>query len=162
MLSHKVKLSAPLTSAETSLSAGQLHLRSKLHAPKGALSWKTDKFRLVGFSDSGIGIRSRLRARSGSALTVPRTVIHYRPVRIPTHLETKNQPKTGWFLFGSGIGIRTPTNRVRVCRANRYTIPLNIAFSRAEFILSPIFMIVKGFTGKSGKGAPLFPIKISR
>ena len=25
---------------------------------------------------------------------------------------------------GSGIGIRTPTNRVRVCRANRYTIPL--------------------------------------
>ena len=45
-----MKISAPLTSAETSLSAGQLHLRSKLHAPKGALSWKTDKSKLVGFS----------------------------------------------------------------------------------------------------------------
>ena len=30
------------------------------------------------------GIRSRLRARSGSALTCHRQVIHYRPVRIPT------------------------------------------------------------------------------
>ena len=30
-----------------------------------------------------IGIRSRLRARSGSATGVHRTVIHYRPVRIP-------------------------------------------------------------------------------
>lgn len=35
---HKVKLSAPLTFAKTSLSAGQLRLRSKLHAPKGALN----------------------------------------------------------------------------------------------------------------------------
>ena len=38
--SHKVKLTAPPTPAGTSLSAGQLHLQSKLHAPKGALSWK--------------------------------------------------------------------------------------------------------------------------
>ncbi len=30
------------------------------------------------------GIRSRLRARSGSVLTCHRQVIHYRPVRIPT------------------------------------------------------------------------------
>lgn len=36
--SHKVKLTAPPTPAGTSLSAGQLHLQSKLHAPKGALS----------------------------------------------------------------------------------------------------------------------------
>ena len=27
-------------------------------------------------------------------------------------------------FFGRGIGIRTPTGRVRVCSANRYTIPL--------------------------------------
>ena len=29
------------------------------------------------------GVDSRLRARSGAALTVPRTVIHFRPVRLP-------------------------------------------------------------------------------
>lgn len=28
------------------------------------------------------------------------------------------------FFDGRGIGIRTPTGRVRVCSANRYTIPL--------------------------------------
>ena len=53
-----MKLSAPLTSAEISLSAGQLHLRSKLHAPKGALSWKTDKSKLVGFSGGSGWIRT--------------------------------------------------------------------------------------------------------
>ena len=31
------------------------------------------------------GNRSRLRARSGSALTAPRAVIHYRPVRFPSN-----------------------------------------------------------------------------
>ncbi len=70
------------------------------------------------FCTSGIGIRSRLRARSGSALTVPRTVIHFRPVRIPFEMKTKKEPPQGDSLFcTSGIGIRTPTYRVRVCCA---------------------------------------------
>ena len=38
VLSHKVKLIVPLTSAEASLPEGQLHLQRKLHAPQGALS----------------------------------------------------------------------------------------------------------------------------
>jgi len=37
---HKVKLSLPLTSAETSQPVRLLHLRSKLHASQGALSYK--------------------------------------------------------------------------------------------------------------------------
>ena len=40
---HNVKQSVPLTSAETSLSKGQLHLRSKLHVPPGTLHSKTKK-----------------------------------------------------------------------------------------------------------------------
>ena len=54
------------------------------------------------------------------------------------------------FLHGSGIGIRTPTNRVRVCRANRYTIPLYSIprFLGARFIVSPFFRNVKSFFGK--------------
>ena len=37
------------------------------------------------FHGGGEGNRSRLRARSGLALTVHRTVIHYHPVRFPNY-----------------------------------------------------------------------------
>ena len=65
-----------------------------------------------------IGIRSRLRPRSGSALTA--TGSHSLPTRSnPFQLKQKTKTDTGWclFFFGCRIGIRTPTNRVRVCRA---------------------------------------------
>ena len=115
----------------------------------------------------GIGIRSRLRAdktpqnefcrdpKSGSALNnptkrvlwgprVPRTVIHSRPVRIqPIHNKKTDRQKPICF-YGCGIGIRTPTNRVRVCRAavtQFRNILLHI--SCAKIILSPFFEKVK-------------------
>ena len=31
--------------------------------------------------------------------------------------DTNEKPRSANEVFGSGIGIRTPTNRVRVCRA---------------------------------------------
>ncbi len=60
----------------------------------------------------------------GPHKTVPRTVAP-RPSK-PFYSCKQNKKPSDWmvFRFGSGIGIRTPTNRVRVCRANRYTIPL--------------------------------------
>ena len=101
-----------------------------------------------------IGIRSRLRARSGSATGVHRTVIHYRPPcgarnffarcrfakfrplhvsRLaffrhrrrqgakprsnPLHIKREKHFYEVLFSFGSRIGIRTPTYRVRVCCA---------------------------------------------
>ena len=100
-----------------------------------------------------IGIRSRLRARSGSATGVHRTVIHYRPPcgarnffarcrfakfrplhvsRLaffrhrrqgakprsnPFHIKREKHFCEVLFSFGSRIGIRTPTYRVRVCCA---------------------------------------------
>ena len=116
-----------------------------------------------------IGIRSRLRARSGCGKTVHWTLFLHAPVRIPFN-PNKTKTDTGWCLFlfwlpnrdsvspagsvrvrenrpldafltrtrsnpfqfqqnktgipngipvffGCRIGIRTPTNRVRVCRA---------------------------------------------
>ena len=66
-----------------------------------------------------IGIRSRLRPRSGSALTA--TGSHSLPTRSNPFQSNRKQktPSGGWclFFFGCRIGIRTPTNRVRVCRA---------------------------------------------
>ena len=41
----------------------------------------------------------------------------------PADINEKIQVRRLGF-FGRGIGIRTPTGRVRVCSANRYTIPL--------------------------------------
>ncbi len=101
-----------------------------------------------------IGIRSRLRARSGTATGVHRTVIHYRPPcgarnffarcrfakfrplhvsRLaffrhrrrqgakprsnPLHIKREKHFCEVLFSFGSRIGIRTPTYRVRVCCA---------------------------------------------
>ena len=50
-----------------------------------------------------IGIRSRLRARSGSALTCHRQVIHSRPVRIPflafLTIKKEPNPKVGSFFW---------------------------------------------------------------
>ena len=47
------------------------------------------------------GIRSRLRARSGTALTAIQAVIHYRPVRIPLpkFTKTKSRKPCGLLLF---------------------------------------------------------------
>ena len=47
--SHKVKFSVPLTSADTSRPGGLLHLRRKLHVPKGTLNEKTVLQMLDGF-----------------------------------------------------------------------------------------------------------------
>ena len=57
--------------------------------------------------------------RGWSALTATRAVIHYRPVRIPFNRieKQKHHLSVMLFFFGCRLGIRTPTNRVRVCRA---------------------------------------------
>ena len=67
------------------------------------------------------------------AKTVPRTVFFRKPkafsllVRIPTDSnKTKRRSRNLLghnFFFGWGIGIRTPTNRVRVCRATVTQFP---------------------------------------
>ena len=44
------------------------------------------------------GIRSRLRARSGSALTAHRAVIHYRPVRILSDVNKKQGKSPAFHL----------------------------------------------------------------
>ena len=56
-------------------------------------SWRNHRTRKVhgGHLVEARGVDSRLRARSGAALTVPRTVIHFRPVRLPPH---KKPPHT--------------------------------------------------------------------
>ena len=50
-----------------------------------------------------------LRKSRFAALTVPRTVIHYRSLRIPLNLfhQSKNRLKRRFFLFGGQGGIRT-------------------------------------------------------
>ena len=57
-----------------------------------------------------------------SSVTVQKcsTGAFFHCVRIPNVNRTKNKkhhPVDGVFYFGCRIGIRTPTNRVRVCRA---------------------------------------------
>ena len=48
----------------------------------------------------GSGRRSRLWARSGSALTRPRRVIHSRPVRLPPYPSQKEKnTRVGVFFF---------------------------------------------------------------
>ena len=49
-----------------------------------------------------IGIRSRLRARSGSALTCHRQVIHSRPVRIPPWEKRNRRPVGVCFVWRRG------------------------------------------------------------
>ena len=92
---------------------------------------KFDKFRLVEFFGCGIGIlrvlysfirRSAtltLCARSPAALqTCPRHVCSASPPCPSNPFITKQKNhRVVVFCFGCGIGIRTPTNRVRVCRA---------------------------------------------
>ena len=74
-----------------------------------------------------------LRLPTGFA-TVPRKVAillcKTALVRIPTYTNEKLSPPE-WvsLVFGWGIGIRTPTNRVRVCRATVTQFP-NIQFLR--------------------------------
>ena len=79
-----------------------------LHLP----SWRNHRTRRVhcGHFVEARGVDSRLRARSGAALTVPRTVIHFRPVRLPPD---KKPPHTQGARrsFGGGEGSRTPVRR---------------------------------------------------
>ena len=53
------------------------------------------------------GICSRLRARSGLALTAHRAVIHHQPVQIPSHKKQKTPHKWDVFCFGGEGGIWT-------------------------------------------------------
>ena len=54
---------------------------------------------------------------------------------------SKKQPRNGFEADGSGIGIRTPTNRVRVCRAT-VTLFLKICYiSYATLIIIPDFLL---------------------
>ena len=82
----------------------------RLKLPRGS-------FLSFAFSSVKKGIRSRLRARSGSALTCRRQVIHFRPVRIPSiNSKTKKLPRGSFFVFGGEIGIRTLVRFTAVTR----------------------------------------------
>ena len=75
-------------------------------------SWRNHRTRRVhgGHLVEAREVDSRLRARSGAALTVPRSGIHFRPVRLPPH---KKPPHTQGARrsFGGGEGSRTPVRR---------------------------------------------------
>ena len=78
-------------------------------------SWRNHRTRRVhgGHLVEARGVDSRLRARSGATLTVPRTVIHFRPVRLPPD---KKPPHTQGARrsFGGGEGSRfSPAGSVR-------------------------------------------------
>ena len=87
-----------------------------------------------------------LCARSPVALqTCPRHVCSASPPCPSNPFITKQKNhRVVVFCFGCGIGIRTPTNRVRVCRA-AVTQFRNILLriSCAKIILSPFFEKVK-------------------
>ena len=81
----------------------------------------------------GIGILSPRFARCGSANAPPERLAlrSFPPVRIPNSSSDKIKEATAQCqllpLFGWGIGIRTPTGRVRVCSATFTQFP-NILF----------------------------------
>ena len=67
----------------------------------------------------GVEFSRELRARSSAALTVPRTVIHYRLRSTLALASTKEKgTRVGAFFFGGGEGSRTPVRK-----------PLDMTFS---------------------------------
>ena len=89
-----------------------------------------------------------LCARSPVALqTCPRHVCSAQPPCPSNPFRTKQKNhRVVVFCFGCGIGIRTPTNRVRVCRAAVTQFrSIFCALSRAQVILSSIILNVKCF-----------------
>ena len=77
----EISCSLPLREISTAARFAPCLLPPQAAARVKPLSYQNKKALLR--SARRIGIRSRLRARSGSALTCHRQVIHYRPVRIP-------------------------------------------------------------------------------
>ena len=98
-------------------------------------------FNWLGNRDFSAHYRSlspRIRSLPTAAKTVHRTVFfRYAPALFESLIisnENKSTDHKGQcFYFGWGIGIRTPTNRVRVCRATVTQFP-NIRLSNTYYI----------------------------
>ena len=129
----------PLMSRRTHHQRSGIMREAHIICPSGQTSLKKARFRVL-FSGCGIGIRIlACGLGQGAIWRAPGTPFNTRPFESRIFVQTKTKTGKARLCFGCGIGIRTPTNRVRVCRAAVTQFrKISATFHVADVILTPI------------------------